>query len=188
LLLCVGRIDPIKNQEWLIQQAPAIFQKHPRAILVLAGPCTDEPYGELIARKIESLGLQDHVLVPGALPPNDPRLIGLLQEAAAVLLPSVSETFGLVVLEAWAAGAVVLSSRTSGPSALIRHGQNGWLFPLDEPWIFHEALDLALTDAALARSMAKRGADITRQYSLGVLAGRLKKLYEKLIEEKRCAT
>jgi glycosyltransferase involved in cell wall biosynthesis len=188
MLLCAGRIDPIKNQGWLLDQAPAIFQKHPQAILVLAGPCTDEPYGASIARKIESLGLRDRVLVPGGLPPNDPRLIGLLQEAAAVLLPSVSETFGLVVLEAWAAGTVVLSSRTSGPSALLRHGENGWLFALDEPRVFHEALDLALSDAVLARCMANRGARISQQHSLGVLAARLKKLYEQLIEEKRCVT
>jgi glycosyltransferase involved in cell wall biosynthesis len=188
MLLCAGRIDPIKNQGWLLDQAPAIFQKHPQAILVLAGPCTDEPYGKLIAQKIETLGLQDRVLVPGGLPPNDPRLIGLLQEAAAVLLPSVSETFGLVVLEAWAAGTVVLSSRTSGPSALLRHGENGWLFALDDPRVFHEALDLALSDAVLARRMANRGAHVSQQHSLGVLAARLKKLYEQLIEEKRCAT
>ncbi len=52
MLLCVGRIDPIKNQEWLIDHATAIFQRHPDAVLVLAGPCTDEPYGEVIERKI----------------------------------------------------------------------------------------------------------------------------------------
>jgi starch synthase len=57
MLLCVGRIDPIKNQAWLLEQAPAIFQRHPKALLVLAGPCTDEPYGELMRRKIQELGL-----------------------------------------------------------------------------------------------------------------------------------
>ncbi|HUD47880.1 MAG TPA: glycosyltransferase family 4 protein [Candidatus Baltobacteraceae bacterium] len=188
MLLCVGRIDPIKNQAWLLDQAQAIFQRHPRVMLVLAGACTDEPYGELIARKIESLGLGDRILMTGGLPPNDPRLIGLLQEAAAVVLPSVSETFGLVALEAWAAGTVVLSSRTSGPSALLRHGENGWLFALEEPRSFHQTLDLALSDVALARRMAGRGALVSQQHGLGVLAARLKKLYEQLIEEKRCAT
>jgi glycosyltransferase involved in cell wall biosynthesis len=46
VLLCVGRIDPIKNQKWLIEQLPRVVQKHPRATLVLAGACTDELYGE----------------------------------------------------------------------------------------------------------------------------------------------
>jgi glycosyltransferase involved in cell wall biosynthesis len=110
-----------------------------------------------------------------------------MQEASAVLLPSLSETFGLVVLEAWAAGSVVLSSRTSGPSALIRPGENSWLFPLEEPQIFHSFLNSALTNRDLARTMANRGARVSQDYSLGALAGRLKKLYEHLIEEKRCA-
>jgi alpha-maltose-1-phosphate synthase len=187
-LLCVGRIDPIKNQGWLIDQAPAIFQKHPKALLVLAGPCTNEAYGELIRRKIREFGAQDRVLLTGGLPPNDPRLIGLMQEASALLLPSLSETFGLVILEAWAAGTVVVSSRTSGPSALIRNGENGWLFGLDQNAPFHAAVDRTLTNPALARCMAERGAAISQEYSLSALAGRLKKLYEELIREKQCAT
>jgi glycosyltransferase involved in cell wall biosynthesis len=188
MLLCVGRIDPIKNQSWLLDQAPAIIRRHPQALLVLAGPCTDEPYGELIRRKVEDLGLQDHVLLPGGLPPNDPRLIGLMQESALLLLPSLSETFGLVILEAWAAGTVVVSSRTSGPSALIREGENGWLFQLDRPQPFHEAVNRALTDPVLVRRMASAGAAVSQQYSLSALASRLKTLYETLIQEKRCAT
>jgi alpha-maltose-1-phosphate synthase len=188
ILLCVGRIDPIKNQAWLIDQATSIFERHPQALLVLAGPCTDEAYGEMVQRKIQELGLQGRVLLTGGLPPNDPRLIGLMQEARAVLLPSVSETFGLVILEAWAAGTVVVSSRTSGPSALVRDQENGWLFCLDQAAAFHEAIDRALSDPALARSMAAKGAVISQEYSLSALAGRLKKLYEDLIREKQCAT
>ncbi|SPE59057.1 Glycosyl transferase group 1 [Verrucomicrobia bacterium] len=188
VLLNVGRIDPVKNQSWLLDRAPVIFQKHPRLLLVLAGACTDRPYGELIGRKIEQLGLRDRVLLTGGLPPNDPRLIGLLQEAAAVVLPSVSETFGLVILEAWAAGAAVLSSRASGPAALVQSGHNGWLFDLDRPETFHEGLDRILGDASLARQMARRGAEVSRQYGVGVLAGRVKRLYEELIEERLCAT
>src|SRR5580658_9197284 len=173
MLLCVGRIDPIKNQAWLLDQAPVILQKHPNVLLVLAGPCTDETYGELIGRKIKALGVEDRVILTGGLPPDDPRLIGLMQEAAALVLPSISETFGLVILEAWAAGSVVVSSRTSGPSALIRDRENGWLFSLDQAAAFQEAVDHALSDPALARRMAFRGAAVSQQYSLTTLAARL---------------
>ena len=88
VLLSAGRIDPIKNQHWLLEQAPEIFQKHPDAFLVLAGPCTDEPYGTRIDRMIEAAGLQDRVLLTGGLPSDDPRLIGLMQQAEVLLLPS----------------------------------------------------------------------------------------------------
>jgi alpha-maltose-1-phosphate synthase len=188
LLLCLGRIDPIKNQAWLIEQAPAVFERHPRAVLVLAGPCTDKPYGEVISGRIRELGLKDRVLLTGGLPPNDPRLIGLLQSAEVLLLPSLSETFGLVILEAWAAGTLTISARASGPAALIQHGHNGWLFDLDHPQGLHETLDQTLARPDLARQMVERGAQLAEAYDVHALAGRLKLLYQDVIEEKQCVT
>ena len=188
LVLCLGRIDPIKNQSWLLEQAPQIIRRYPRALLVLAGPCTDEPYGEQIRKAAQSSPLRNHVLLTGGLPPNDPRVVGLLQSASALVLPSLSETFGLVILEAWAAGAPVLSARASGPAALVRSGHNGWLFDLDQPGDFHAALTRTLEQPIEARAMARRGAALAQQYSVGALAARLKDLYQELIEQKRCTT
>jgi glycosyltransferase involved in cell wall biosynthesis len=189
VLLSAGRIDPIKNQGWLLEQAPEIFRRHPNAILVLAGACTDALYGENIDAQIRRLGLEKRVLLTGGLPPSDPRLIGLMQEARVLLLPSVSETFGLVILEAWAAGTMVLSSRTSGASALIEHGRNGRLFDLEKPATFHDALARTLSDPAASLEMAARGAAKVRvQYSVNALAGRMKQLYEELMEAKQCVT
>jgi len=186
VLLSLGRIDPIKNQSWLLEQAPEVFKRYPRALLVLAGPCTDEPYGEQIKRTIRARGFQDRVLLTGGLPPNDPRVVGLLQCAEALILPSLSETFGLVILEAWAAGTPVLSARASGPAALIQDGHNGWLFDLEQPQTFHDALAHTLDQPATAKEMAQRGALITERHSVNALAATLKGLYEELIEEKRC--
>jgi glycosyltransferase involved in cell wall biosynthesis len=187
VLLSLGRIDPIKNQSWLVEQAAQIFNRYSDALLVLAGPCTDEPYGQRLRQQLEKLGLRDKVLLTGGLPPNDPRVIGLLQSASVLVLPSVCETFGLVILEAWAAGTPVMSARASGPAALIEHGHNGWLFDLDDPQSFHQALARSLEQPNLSREMAARGAALSEQYSVDALAARLKSLYQELIEEKRCA-
>lgn len=185
VLLSVGRIDPIKNQDWIVEQAPEVFKNHPNALLVLAGACTDAGYGTMMRERIKSLGLEERVLLTGGLPPNDPRLIGLLQAAEVLLLPSKSETFGLVVLEAWATGTMVVSTRTSGACALVRDGQNGWLFDLDKPQTFHQSLAQALSKSDAAQRMLRRGGDeVHTQYNLTALAGRMKALYEELIEEK----
>lgn len=186
VLLSLGRIDPIKNQAWLVKQAPTIFQKFPEALLVLAGPCTDQAYGDSLHQLIVRLGLEDRVLLTGGLPPNDPRAIGLLQSAEALLLPSLSETFGLVILEAWAAGTPVLAARASGPAALVRHGLNGWLFDLNDPPGFHAALDRTLSERSLARQLAQNGGTVTAQYSIEAIAAKVKGLYQELIEEKQC--
>jgi glycosyltransferase involved in cell wall biosynthesis len=186
VLLNVGRIDPTKNQGWLVDQAPEIFRKHPKTILVLAGACTNETYGETLKKQIDAFGLRDRVLLTGGLPPNDPCLVGLFQEAEVLLLPSLAETFGLVILEAWATDTMVLSSRTSGAASLLRNGQNGWFFDLKKPSTFHRALDRTLSKSELVKQLVGRGAEeVSRDYSLPVLAGRMKKLYEELIEERR---
>lgn len=185
VLLSLGRIDPVKNQAWVVEQLPEVRRRHPNVLLALAGACTDEAYGEALQRRVEQLGLAAHVLVTGRLPPADPRLVGLLQVARVAMLQSVSETFGLVILEAWAAGTPAISSRTSGASALIEHGRNGWLFDLDRPRTFHGILDVALcSDEARARVTAAGRQRAVSEFDTQVLAARVRQLYEYLVEEK----
>src|SRR5207244_9220149 len=101
--------------------------------------------------------LENRILLTGGLPPNDPRLIGLYQAAEILLLPSRSETFGLVILEAWATGTIVLSTRTSGASTLVNDGQNGWLFDLDQPEIFQQRLVQALSNSDASQPILRPG-------------------------------
>ena len=184
LLLAVGRIDPVKNQRWLVEQSPELFRRHPDTMLVLAGACTHEAYGQSLQREIAKSGLHNHVLLTGGLPPGDPRLIGLFQSAEAIVLPSVSETFGLVILEAWAAGTTAISSRTSGALDLIRHGENGWVFDLDAPETFHQIVDCSLRRPDLRSQHAAAGGKlVSAEYDTSVLAGRMKNLYVEITRE-----
>jgi glycosyltransferase involved in cell wall biosynthesis len=185
VLLCVGRIDPVKNQGWLLAQVPEIFRAHPGAMLVLTGACTNANYGNELENQIRQLGIGDRVLITGGLPPGDARLIGLFQESRVVLLPSNSETFGLVLLEAWAAGTTVISSRTSGAAALVRDGENGWLFDLAEPAAFHRAVNDTLRDPVLRSRLAETGQRLVRnEYDVKAIGRRVKNVYEELIESK----
>lgn len=190
VLLSVGRIDPVKNQLFLVEQLPELIRRHPRVLLVLAGPCTDEAYGPALERRIDELGVRGHVLLTGKIPPADPRLIGLMQEARVALLSSVSETFGLVILEAWAAGTPAVSSRTSGAGALIEAGRTGWLFDLVQPETFHRAVDDVLGgrgSGRLAEVVAAARARVVRDYDTRIIATRLKTLYEELVSARRPA-
>jgi glycosyltransferase involved in cell wall biosynthesis len=109
----------------------------------------------------------------------------LLQEARAVVLPSVSETFGIVILEAWAAGTPVIASRTSGAQALVESGVNGVLFGLEAPAEFHAAVDVLLAEPARGVAWGAAGrAKVGASYDTAMLAGRVKRLYGELIEQK----
>ena len=185
MLLVAGRIDPVKNQRWVIEQAPDILNRFPNAILVLAGSVGEHSCVDAIRARLCVDGLENRVLLTGGLPPGDPRLIGLFQEAQALLLPSLSETFGLVILEAWAAGTPVIASRTSGALELIQPGENGWLFDLDAPAGFHRAVCEALALPQESRRMGAAGRDLVRKkYDSAILAREVASLYQQLSEEK----
>lgn len=185
VLLVLGRIDAVKNQEWLIAQAAGLVRRHPRVLLVFVGASMDRGYGEALKARVTRDGLEGNVCWAGNLPPGDPRLVGLLQTARAVVLPSVSETFGIVILEAWAAGTPVISSRTSGAMALVEEGVNGWLFGLGEPATFHAAVDQLLADPERSAARGVAGcATVRANFDTVVLAARVKRLYGELIEQK----
>ncbi len=191
VLFMPGRIDPVKNQGWVLAHLARLLGRHPRALLVLAGAATDRAYASALEERVRADGLSRHVLFAGQLPPGDARLVGLLQEARAVLLPSVSETFGLVILEAWAAGTPVVSSRTSGATALVEDGKNGRLFDLARPGEFLAAVDSILDNPPGSAAMGAAGRRrVEADYDTVVLARRMKRLYQELREGNhalRCA-
>jgi glycosyltransferase involved in cell wall biosynthesis len=188
VILALGRIDAVKGQAWLVERAPRLFIDHPAALVVMAGAVTDEAYAARMRLRARELGAEDRVRILGGLAPADPRLIGLLQLASVVVAPSLSETFGLVLLEAWSAGTPVLSSPTSGAKQLVRDGENGFLFPLEEPEVFHRALGRILGDAELRTRLAEAGRRLAGEhYDTRVLTRRTRELYEDLVRARRSA-
>lgn len=186
VLLTIGRVDPVKNQGWLLVQLPQILQRFPEAQMVFAGACTDELYGKALRKEVRKLGLEKKVLFTGGLSPNDPVLVGLTQLADVVVVPSLSETFGLVILESWAARRPVISSRTSGAVSIVRHGENGFLFDLDKPGQLHDTINAVLSSPGAARSLGEAGFQLAAsKYDTHLLTRRIKSLYEELITEHR---
>ena len=185
VLLVLGRIDPTKNQDWLVAETAELVRRHPDVLIILAGACTNREYGKSLELRIARGGFHQNILVAGPLPSGDPRLVGLLQLSRALVLPSTSETFGLVILEAWAAGTPVVSSRTSGATGLIDEGRNGLLFDLESPGTFHRAVDLVLANPEVALAMGLAGRQkAVKEYDTAVCAGKMRNLYEQLVEEK----
>ncbi|MBW8865234.1 MAG: hypothetical protein JF609_10010 [Verrucomicrobia bacterium] len=78
-----------------------------------------------------------------------------------------------------------MASRTSGASALIREGQNGWLFDHGDSSAFHTAVDAVLLKPEMAKQFAHEGGKLVNaEYDNATLARRMRDLYEQLIEEK----
>jgi glycosyltransferase involved in cell wall biosynthesis len=127
-LLYAGRISKDKNLEFLAGVFENVQKTHPKLNLVIAG---DGPYlGELKKR----LSHNRRVLFTGRLPNKD--LVRLYNLSHYLVFPSVTDTFGMVVLEAQACGLPALVSTVGGPQEIISDGHTGWSLSVDNPRIW----------------------------------------------------
>lgn len=185
VILIVSRLSSVKNPAWVVERMPEILAQEPGAVLAIAGACTENGYREALERRIDELKLRGRVHLLGGLPARDPRLIGLMQLARTMVLPSQAEPFGLVILEAWAAGTPMLASRTSGAESLIRSGESGVLFELDRPLAFNAAVLRVLQDDAWRASLAEAGRRRVREHhDATAIAAQVKAVYDELVAER----
>lgn len=159
VVLCVAAKRPQKNLARLLEAFAAVVQAVPQAKLVLAGPPSDYE-GELreLARE---LGLAERVAFLGFVPEEE--LVGLYRLADCFVLPSLSEGFGLPVLEAMSAGTPVCCSdlpvlrEVGGEAALYFDPLNG-----EE---IAEALKSLLSNRDLANRLAAAGQSRANRFS-----------------------
>jgi len=128
MILCVSRIDYQKNQRILIEMLKRLLTKGENPHLVLIGPVASQQYCEQLWRDIAEYELNDRVTIIRGLNADDPMLTAAYKSATYFILPSIHEPFGIVVLEAWAAGVPVICSGAGGLKRLVAEGGTGMFF------------------------------------------------------------
>lgn len=182
LILCVSRIDYQKNQIGLVEAMPQVLARCPEAHLVLLGPVTIESYQQRLQARVRELGLEARVTwIPG-LRADDPLLIGAYHAAEVFCLPSLHEPFGIVILEAWAAGLPVVASRVGGIPSFTRDGEDILHAIPGDSGSLAAALLRLLEQPGLARRLAAAGqTKARRDYDWSRISERLLSLYRDLV-------
>jgi glycogen(starch) synthase len=150
LLLFFGRLEWEKGVQDLIAALPRIRARHPGTRLVIAGKGRQEQELLATARKHRVRRAVDFV---GHL--SDRELRAALAAADAVVLPSRYEPFGIVALEAAAAGAPLVASTAGGLAEVVVDGRTGVAFPPGDVPAMAAAVDTVLRDPAAAKSRAR---------------------------------
>ncbi len=139
VLITVGRLVPKKGVDRFVSDIlPKVAAKAPEVLYLVAG---DGPLRGKIKAIIREKGMQEHVRLLGDLPMDDGRLPALYCAADIFVMPNVEvagdiEGFGIVAIEAAAAGLPVVASRLQGIREAVREGENGILLPWDDPAAF----------------------------------------------------
>jgi glycogen(starch) synthase len=149
-VLAVGRMVQVKGFDLLLDAFARLDL--PGTSLVLAG---DGPERTALRAQANELGMRDRVVLPGRV--DRAQVVEAMRGAAVVAVPSRSESFGIVVLEAWRASAPVVATTRGGPPEFVVDGASGLLVDPEDTAALAAALGRLLRDDALARRLGAAG-------------------------------
>ena len=185
LLIAVGRIEPLKGFDILVRALAEMTERERVRLLVIGGDERAAPELARLRAIAEEIGVTDRVHFPGSIPHE--RLAAYYNAADVVVIPSFSESFGLVALEAMASGVPVVASRVGGLTVTVADGRTGYLVPWRCPEPFAEKIDLLLSNDALRRALGAAGVESVKEYAWENVASALLDLYGEVLEETAAA-
>lgn len=187
VVLFVGRLQPLKRPDVAIRAIAGLVSARPDlardvTLVVVGGP---SGAGGISAESLRalagSLGISAHVDV------RDPVAHALLPDyyraADVVIMPSTTESFGLVALEAQACGTPVVATDAGGLRAAVRNGTTGILIASDDPAVYGDAVARLLADDGLRASMGAAAARHARGMDWRRSAAALLNVYQELLSE-----
>jgi glycosyltransferase involved in cell wall biosynthesis len=171
VLLFAGRIAREKNLGFLLEILPAIRSRYPETVLLLVGNGPDLEY---FRKEAEEKGLGEHCIFTGYMERNDLALVYAMSDI--FVFPSLTETQGLVTLEAMFSGIPVVAIGEMG-TAMVMGGDNGGFMVKNDPEEFTaRVLDL-LGDGGLYRRKVEEARLHASAWSIDTLAGKLEEIY-----------
>jgi phosphatidylinositol alpha-mannosyltransferase len=174
-VLYIGRLEPRKGVDVLIYAMNRVQKRAPEAALLIVGDGSER-------RRLEGLARATGITATfaGAVPDDD--LIACLQSADMVCSPAIGgESFGIVLLEAMAAGKPIVASRIPGYVELIGDADCARLVPPGEDGTLATELLALVTNEALCRQLGACGAEDVRQYDWEKIARRLVDIYRRAL-------
>jgi D-inositol-3-phosphate glycosyltransferase len=179
VLLFVGRIQPLKGADLAVRCLAALDD--PAAhLVVVGGPSGRDGEAELarvrgLARELDVVGR-----IHWVPPQRHEQLAQYYRAADVAIVPSRSESFGLVALEAAACGTPVVAAAVGGLRSLVDHDDTGFLVEPRDAVEYATLVEKLLADDALRRDMGHRAAARSLRYSWSMTAARLRRLYSDL--------
>lgn len=175
-VLFVGRLEKRKGLEYLLRAWPAVHAEMPKArLLVVGGGRRLEKYRRWVR---EHAWHEVHFI--GHVSPAD--LVRYYQTSDVFCAPSTGqESFGIVLLEAMAAGRPIVASRIPGYAEVLEHGSEGLLVEPRNPAALAAGLLRLLRDADLRRAMSDRGRIKAADYDWSHVAERVLAFYDETI-------
>ena len=190
MVLFVGRIEPLKGVDTLIQAMSCLQLKEQRPVhLAIIGgdpaASPEEMSAEMarLQKLCDDLAVGQTVVFLGKR--DQDKLPYYYSAAELVVMPSHYESFGMVALEAMACGTPVIASEVGGLAYLVKDGETGFTIPDGEPEELCEKITWLLNDPQLQQTMSQRAVEYAQDYAWEKIAAQIVEVYKSLLSEKQ---
>lgn len=191
MLLFVGRIEPLKGVDTLLQaiailHRSGLWEEHPHCLTIIGG--NPDQQGEDTNAEMtrlqtlsRTLGLEDLVLFLGKRDQNT--LPYYYAAAEAVIVPSHYESFGMVALEAMACGTPVVASQVGGLAFLVQDETTGFVIPDNDPQALADRLERIIRSPELRSRMGQQAYIYAQNFAWERITSQVKSVYEQLLQD-----
>ncbi|HKV45504.1 MAG TPA: glycosyltransferase family 4 protein [bacterium] len=179
IVVFVGRLIRLKGVAHLIGAMPRVLARCPGTRLVLVGD------GEERSRLEEAAGALPPGCVAFAGAREHEEVIRYMQAADVFVLPSLIESFGIVLVEAMSCGLPIVASNIMGIPAVVEDGVNGFLVPPGDEAALADRVIRLLTDPAASAAISAVNLRTAATYALPRVADRFLKLWGEIIASRR---
>jgi len=177
-VLFLGRATYDKGAQHAVRAIQLLHQQGKPVRLVLAGPTAPDFVAFCARLDAET---RSHVRTLGLV--DETTKHALLAEASALLLPSRTDSLGIVMLEAWSHGTPVVGAAAGGIPGVVDHGENGLLFPFGDVAALAGSVRLLVTDGELRRRLGEQGREkVARRYTWSQVRDRVLDSYRQLLD------
>ena len=184
IVLFVGRLERLKGVEVILRALAMVNagRAEPARLLVVGEDSrdADESEQQRLRRLAAGLGIEGQVAFVGSV--AHAQLPHYYAAAEVCIMPSYSESFGLVALEAQASGCPVIAADVSGLRSVVRNEVTGSLVSGHDPAAYADRLRRFLDEPELARQMGRRGTLLAQRFTWSRTADRLLDVYGELLE------
>lgn len=180
VIFCVQRLDPWKKTEIIIEAIHHLVKTDEEIYLLIGGRGEQEKY---LKTKIHQLNLEKNVFLTGFIPENE--IPGYFHEADLFCFHSTYETFGLVLLQAMAAGKPIVAVRSTAIPELIEHEKTGLLVDPMNPEAMAEAIRCLIKNKNLAIKLGQQAKEKAQLFSWDFVAAQYEQVILKVASEGR---
>lgn len=184
LIGMIGRFQSVKGHKYFVKAAKKLVQKYKNLKFIVVGNCMldgsskDLVYKRETLKLVQDLKLKKYFIFTGFRSDISDLLAGI----DILVVPSISESFSMIILEALAAGLPIVATDRGGPSEIIQDGENGLLFKSQDFADLARKLEKLILDTELRKNICEKAPLRAEEFSVTKYVNQLTSIYKKFLK------